>query len=67
VNLSTYIFCLSLMAIIATEQIKKLKPHDYKEEKRRNLQTLQPKKNKDFKSQVTAMQYLIEMRCTFSF
>jgi len=55
------------MAIIATEQIKKLKPHDYKEEKRRNLQTLQPKKNKDFKSQVTAMQYLIEMRCTFSF
>lgn len=51
-NLSTYIFCSSLVAILAREQINKLKPHEIVKKKKNNSQTLQSKKNKDFKSQV---------------
>lgn len=66
-NLRTYIFCSSLVAILAREQINKLKPHEIVKKKKNNSQTLQSKKNKDFKSQVTAVQYLTETWCTFSF
>lgn len=52
-NFSTYIFCSSLVAILAREQINKLKPHEIvKKKEKKNSQTLQSKKNKDFKSQV---------------